>query len=120
MGLTAGKKDHAEAGAAGAPGSEIRGSAGTNTGTSRVRSGGDGATSCLSPALVNKGLCQHRDHSGQQTQPLAPMGMRRPQARQRAVREDENLAPLVLQQLRVRMGRPITMDMFSNTMMLLA
>ena len=51
---------------------------------------------------------------------LAPMGMRRPQARQRAVREDENLAPLVLQQLWVRMGRPITMDMFSNTMMLLA
>jgi hypothetical protein len=48
------------------------------------------------------------------------MGMRRPQARQRAVREDENLAPFVLQQLRVRMGRPITMDMFSNTMMLLA
>jgi hypothetical protein len=74
MGLTAGKKDHAEAGAAGAPGSEIRGSAGTNTGTSRVRSGGDGATSCLSPALVNKGLCQHRDHSGQQTQPLVQLG----------------------------------------------
>src|SRR5215831_2746624 len=36
------------------------------------------------------------------------------------VRAEANLAPLVLQQLRVRMGRPITMDMFRNTMMLLA
>jgi len=56
MGLTAGKKDHAEAGAAGAPGSVMRGSAGTNTRTSCVKSGGDGATRCWPPMLVNKGM----------------------------------------------------------------
>jgi hypothetical protein len=118
MGLTAGKKDHAEPGAAGAPGSEMRGSAGTNTGTSRVRSGGDGATRCWSPALVNKGMStqgpqwsaweaigapedvQRLSLAGSKamcpsapihkTKPPAPMGMRRQQARQRAVREDRS------------------------------
>jgi hypothetical protein len=55
IGLTAGKEDHAEVGAAGATGLATRGSTSASTGTSSVKRGGDGATSCWSSSLGNKG-----------------------------------------------------------------
>ena len=55
MGLTVGEEDHADVGAAGATGIATRGIARASTGTSGVKSGGDGAINCWSSSLVNKG-----------------------------------------------------------------
>jgi hypothetical protein len=55
MGLTVGKKDHADVGAAGTTGIATRGIARASIGMSGVKSGGDGAINCWSSSLVNKG-----------------------------------------------------------------
>ena len=55
MGLTVGKEDHADVGAAGTTGMATKGIARTSTGRPEVKSGEDGAINCWSSSLVNKG-----------------------------------------------------------------
>jgi hypothetical protein len=55
MGLTVGKKNHAHVGAAGTTSIVTSGIERASTGTSGVKSGGDGAMNCGSPSLVITG-----------------------------------------------------------------